>query len=128
MTQFLLVCMGGALGSGLRFLVSKAIQSLLGLSFPYGTLTVNVLGSFFMSLIISYLLSVSTFSDSLRIFLTVGVLGGFTTYSSFNQEIFYYFQREEWKLFFLYSLSTFFLCLLAAALAAFLIKSFITAQ
>ena len=124
MTQFLLVCIGGAFGSGLRFLVSKAMQSFLGLSFPYGTLTVNVLGSFFMSLIISYILSVATFSDSLRIFLTVGVLGGFTTYSSFNQEIFYYFQREEWKPFFIYSLSTFFLCLLAALLAAFLVKNF----
>jgi CrcB protein len=74
MTRFLLVCLGGAIGSGARYLVA-----LSGLSQP--TLIVNVAGSFLIAVVMGV-----TAESELRFFLVTGILGGFTTYSAFNQE------------------------------------------
>lgn len=83
--RFLLVCLGGALGTGLRYLVSLAAVRLLGPEFPFGTLLVNLVGSFAIGFVQH--LGVAAFvPDSARIFLVVGVLGGFTTYSAFSYE------------------------------------------
>jgi CrcB protein len=78
MTRFLLVCLGGAIGSGARYLVALAT---VGVAFPIGTLLVNVAGSFAIALVMELLAP-----SDLRYFLATGVLGGFTTYSAFNQE------------------------------------------
>jgi len=86
MERFLWVCLGSALGGGARYLVSMATLRLLGPSFPFGTLVVNVTGSFFISFLMQAGLGASPASTTLRVFLTVGVLGGFTTYSTFNHE------------------------------------------
>jgi CrcB protein len=80
-TRFLLVCLGGALGSGSRYLVALAAASLPGASFPWGTLAVNVTGSLLIGAAMEGLAP-----SGLRLFFVTGVLGGFTTYSSFNQE------------------------------------------
>ncbi|HNN93265.1 MAG TPA: fluoride efflux transporter CrcB [Pseudomonadota bacterium] len=90
--RLLLVCLGGALGSGLRYLFGLLSARLLGLTFPFGTLGVNLLGSFLISLIIGLSLSVGVggsapISPTLRLFLTTGVMGGLTTYSAFNHEV-----------------------------------------
>ncbi len=88
--RLLLVCLGGALGSGLRYLFGLLAARLLGLTFPFGTLGVNLLGSFLISLIIGLSLSVggsAPISPTLRLFLTTGVMGGLTTYSAFNHEV-----------------------------------------
>ena len=88
--RLLLVCLGGALGSGLRYLFGLLAARLLGLTFPFGTLGVNLLGSFLISLIIGLLLSAggsAPISPTLRLFLTTGVMGGLTTYSAFNHEV-----------------------------------------
>jgi fluoride exporter len=86
MRQLLLVGIGGFIGSVARFWVSKLNLHLHFLSIPIGTLTVNVLGS----LIIGFLAGISAKSEilspSLRLFLMVGVCGGFTTFSSFTNE------------------------------------------
>lgn len=81
MTRFLLVCLGGAAGSGARYLVSLAAMAALGIGYPYGTLFVNVLGSLLIGVAME-----SLPPSELRLFLTTGILGGFTTYSSFNHE------------------------------------------
>jgi CrcB protein len=81
MTRFLLVCLGGACGSGARYLVSLGAMALFGLRFPFGTIIVNIAGSFLIGLAMQ-----SLPPSELRLFLTTGVLGGFTTYSSFNYE------------------------------------------
>jgi CrcB protein len=81
MTRFLLVCLGGACGSGARYLVSLGAVAVFGLRFPFGTLIVNVAGSFLIGFVMQMLPPGDT-----RLFLTAGVLGGFTTYSSFNYE------------------------------------------
>lgn len=88
--RLLLVCLGGALGSGLRYLFGLLAARLLGLTFPFGTLGVNLLGSFLISLIIGLSLSAggsAPISPTLRLFLTTGVMGGLTTYSAFNHEV-----------------------------------------
>jgi len=74
MTRFLLVCLGGAIGSGARYLVA-----LSAVTWP--TLVVNVIGSFLIAVVMGL-----TGESDLRYFLVTGVLGGFTTYSAFNQE------------------------------------------
>jgi CrcB protein len=82
--RLLLVCAGGALGSGARYLVSTWAARALGSDFPRGTLIVNATGSFALAVI--FALPGSRVSPELRLFLGAGVLGGYTTYSSFNTE------------------------------------------
>jgi fluoride exporter len=84
--RFLLVCLGGALGSGARYLVSTWAARALGPDFPRGTLIVNVTGSFLLAAIMTASLSTDAVPPELRLFLGAGILGGFTTYSSFNYE------------------------------------------
>lgn len=86
MSHFLLVCLGGAIGSGMRFLAATGAVMLLGADFPRGTLFVNLLGSFLLALIMGASTSSTVMSLELRLFLGAGVMGGFTTYSSFNYE------------------------------------------
>jgi CrcB protein len=86
----LAVAAGGGLGSWLRFVVGRLYLGWLGpiraSAFPWGTLTVNVLGSLIMGLLVGWLARYGNASESLRLFLAVGVLGGFTTFSSFSME------------------------------------------
>ena len=86
MLRVLLVCLGGALGSGLRYLVALAALRWLGPDFPYGTLAVNLVGAFAIGLVQEVAAETLVIPEELRLFLTVGVLGGLTTYSSFTFE------------------------------------------
>jgi len=86
MERFLWVCAAGALGSGARFLVSMGIErAVRGASFPYGTLLVNVVGSFLICAIMPLAVA-GIVSPTQRLALTTGFLGGFTTYSAFAYE------------------------------------------
>jgi len=84
--RVLLVAAGGALGSVARYGVGALTAQLLGPAFPWGTLVVNLMGSFLIALIMHLALTGTSISLELRIFLTTGCMGGFTTYSSFNHE------------------------------------------
>jgi fluoride exporter len=84
--RFLLVCLGGALGSGARYLVSTWAARAWGPDFPRGTLVVNVTGSFLLGAIQAAALATEAISPELRLFLGAGIMGGYTTYSSFNYE------------------------------------------
>jgi fluoride exporter len=85
--QILLIAIGGAVGSVFRYLLSSAVHLLLGRDFPYGTLAVNVLGSFVMGLLFVLLLEhFVEWSSHLRALLLIGLLGGFTTFSTFSIE------------------------------------------
>ena len=88
MTQVLAIGIGGAIGSLLRFWMSTWVHSFAGRGFPYGTLTVNVLGCLVMGVL--FVLFTERFSDNavLRAGMLIGVLGGFTTFSSFSIETF----------------------------------------
>jgi len=81
-----LVAIGGATGSVCRYLVSIAFFERFGPTFPWGTLTVNVTGSFLIGIILQSALLRADFSPYLRLFLTTGFLGGFTTFSTFAYE------------------------------------------
>lgn len=90
MNQLIAVTLGGACGSALRFLVSSGIYQWLGRGFPYGTLAVNVIGSFLIGLLAEALiLQRIAFSLEYRAAILVGVMGGFTTFSSFSLETIY---------------------------------------
>jgi CrcB protein len=85
MERFLLICLAGAAGTGARYLVSVWAAQRLGATFPYGTLIVNLIGCFVIAAVMRTALTLS-WSSTLRMTVTVGFLGGFTTYSSFNYE------------------------------------------
>ena len=86
MTRVILVALGGAIGSVARYGVGAVAAQLLGAAFPWGTLLVNLSGSFLISLVMHVALAGTAISLELRIFLTTGIMGGYTTYSSFNYE------------------------------------------
>jgi fluoride exporter len=85
MVRFVMVCLGGALGTGARYLVATA-AARLGSTFPIGTAIVNLAGSFLVSFVMVLALEKGSLAEGTRLFVTTGVLGGFTTYSSFNHE------------------------------------------
>ena len=86
MTQMMAIAAGGAIGALLRYWTSLAVHSRLGSGFPYGTLMVNVLGSLLMGFLYIWLIERIAAGATLRAFLLLGVLGAFTTFSTFSME------------------------------------------
>lgn len=97
MSQLLAIAIGGAIGATLRFIVSTNVHRLLGRDFPYGTLTVNVLGSLLMGFLFIMLVERQISSIELRSGLLFGVLGAFTTFSSFSFETLALLESGDWS-------------------------------
>lgn len=93
LVSVLLVAIGGALGSVCRYLVGIGAGRLLGPDFPFGTMIVNIVGSFAMGLFIELLALKFNGSEEVRLFVAVGILGGFTTLSSFSLDSIVLFER-----------------------------------
>lgn len=87
MTNLLLVAAGGAIGASLRHLSGMIVLRVMGAGFPWGTLFVNVLGSFIMGLFIAWMIGKSGVSNEMRLFIATGILGGFTTFSAFSLDV-----------------------------------------
>ena len=87
------VALGGALGALARYLVVGRFEYWLGAGFPYGTLTVNVVGAFLLGALIEIMALRWQVSLEMRAFMTVGVLGAFTTFSTFSLEVVLLFER-----------------------------------
>ena len=87
MKLILAVALGGAIGAVARYQSIGVLTRWLGLGFPYGTLFVNVLGSFAMGLFVEFLVAKLNSSPEIRVFFAVGVLGAFTTFSSFALDV-----------------------------------------
>ena len=85
MERFLWICLAGAAGTGTRYLIALWAAQRFGSSFPYGTLIVNLLGCFGVAAVMHMALTLS-WSPTLRSAVTIGFIGGLTTYSSFNYE------------------------------------------
>lgn len=85
MKEVLLVCIGSFFGGGARFLVTKAIQSCVTISFPWGTMVVNVVGCFLIGLLSGWALH-EQLSPTAKLVLVTGFCGGFTTFSTFMNE------------------------------------------
>jgi CrcB protein len=98
MARFFWVCVGGAVGTGARYVLSGWVLSRLGGSFPYGTLAVNVTGSFLLGALMHVSLASGLVSPALRAVLGIGLMGGFTTYSTFNYETLEYLREGAWLL------------------------------
>ena len=96
MTRLLWVCLGSAFGGGARYLLGGWIQRSLGSTFPFGTLAVNVIGSFLLGILMQVGVTRNLFSPTLRLALTTGVMGGFTTYSTFNYETVQSLEEGAW--------------------------------
>jgi CrcB protein len=85
MARLFWICVAGALGSGTRYLVALWAAERLGSAFPYGTLIVNLVGCFFIAVFMQAGITLG-WSPTLRAALTIGFVGGLTTYSSFNYD------------------------------------------
>jgi CrcB protein len=114
--RLILICLGGAVGTGARYVLGGLVVRWLGADFPYGTLLINVLGSFLIGLIQQVGLSTLLIPDTLRLVLTIGVMGGFTTYSSFSYETLKLAETGSWVGASLYVGLTTALCLVCCAL------------
>jgi CrcB protein len=108
--KLLWVVAGGGLGSGARYLVGLASLRWLGATLPWGTLAVNTVGSMLLGAILA-----QAGSENVRLFLGTGVMGGFTTYSTFNAETLAMMQAGNYGAAATYAGTTFALCLLAGA-------------
>ncbi|MEZ5540640.1 MAG: fluoride efflux transporter CrcB [Pseudomonadota bacterium] len=86
MNQLLAIAAGGALGALLRYWTSVSVHGRFGTAFPWGTLTVNVLGSLLMGFLYIWLIERTAAAPALRAFLMIGLLGAFTTFSTFSIE------------------------------------------
>ncbi|MEX4007753.1 fluoride efflux transporter CrcB [Neoaquamicrobium sediminum] len=93
MYHLVLVAAGGAVGAGLRHLVNLATLRLFGSGFPWGTLTVNVVGSLAMGLFMAWLLRRTGSSAELRLLVATGLFGGFTTFSAFSLDFAVLYER-----------------------------------
>lgn len=96
MVRFLWICLGGAAGTGMRYLVSGWVLNALGSGLPYGTFAVNLIGSFLLGALMHVGLSTEWMSPNLRMAVTTGAMGGFTTYSTFSYETMRLLQEGSW--------------------------------
>ncbi|MGO6986388.1 fluoride efflux transporter CrcB [Rhizobium leguminosarum] len=93
---YLVVFFGAGIGGAARHAVNSGAVRLFGYGFPFGTLTVNVLGSVAMGLLTEFFVVRSGLPQELRLFLTTGVLGGFTTFSTFSLDAVSLWERGQW--------------------------------
>lgn len=96
------VAAGGAVGSAARYLSMVLVGQMVGAAFPWGTLFVNIVGSAVMGVLAELGALVWQPSPDLRVFLTVGVLGGFTTFSTFSLDVAVLVERHSWAVAALY--------------------------
>jgi CrcB protein len=127
MKQILLVGLGGAMGSLGRYFAGIAITSLLGPAFPFNTLLINVAGSFVMGLVVAVLAKFDplvTYATDVRLFVAVGLLGGFTTFSSFSADVAALWERGTYAQTSLYVTASVALSIAGVFLGLFLVRRF----
>jgi CrcB protein len=92
---YLIVFLGGGFGAAIRHGVNLAAARALGTAFPYGTMLINITGSFIMGLVVAYFAFKGDASQHWRLFLTTGILGGYTTFSAFSLDVALLYERGE---------------------------------
>lgn len=116
---------GGAIGSLGRHLVSSLCVRHFGTVFPYGTLFVNIIGSFLIGAIVSYFVKTLPHSIELRAFVVTGFLGGFTTFSAFSLDVINLAERGDIFSSVLYVVLSVGVSIIAVLLGVYLIKSYV---
>ena len=122
MVRFVCICLGGAAGTGARYLISVGMLAWLGPAFPYGTLTVNVVGSFLLGLFATFGKTSTVLTQTQLLTITTGFMGGFTTYSTFSNDTYGFVASEAWGMAALNVVITVFVCLAATAAGAFVAR------
>jgi len=124
MSGFLIVFIGAGIGGAIRHGVNLLAARLVGMSFPYGTLSINIVGSMAMGLCAAYFaFRGADASQPWRLFLTTGILGGFTTFSAFSLDVAVLWERGDMVGALLYVLGSVILSILALFLAMWLARS-----
>ena len=93
--QFVIVFIGGGLGAALRHSVNLLSLRLVGTAWPFGTLFINVTGSILMGIVVEVFAQKLSLSPTMRIFIATGILGGYTTFSTFSLEAVLLFERGQ---------------------------------
>ncbi|WP_394132703.1 fluoride efflux transporter CrcB [Shewanella maritima] len=122
MTNVLFVALGGSIGAVMRYLMSIFMIQVFGTSFPFGTLLVNIVGSFFMGMVYA-LGQMSHLSPEMKSLVGVGLLGALTTFSTFSNETLLLIQEGEWLKSFMNVLLNVCLCLFMVYLGQQLVFS-----
>lgn len=122
MNGYVIVFLGAGLGGALRHGVNVGVARLLGMAFPFGTLTVNMVGSLLMGLIAGWFAFKGDASQSWRLFLTTGILGGFTTFSAFSLDTALLWERGATTAALGYVTSSVLLSILALFLGLWLVR------
>ena len=123
MTMFLYAALGGAIGAAARYGVNITTPKLVGHGVPWGTMIVNVAGSFIMGLLIAVMAIAWSTSQEMRVFLTTGILGGFTTFSAFSLDFATLYERKDYALAFGYAGGSVVLSLLAVFAGLYLART-----
>jgi len=110
--QLASVAIGGAAGAVMRWLVASGVQKMAGGAFPWGTFAVNALGSFLLGFLFVWLIERSTASELVRLAVTVGFLGAFTTFSTYSLESVRLLQEGAFSLAFVNIIGQVMICLL----------------
>lgn len=120
--SILIVGFGGFIGTVARFLTARYFQENIASVFPWSTFTVNIIGSLLIGIFFGISEKGDFMSPDVRLFLTVGICGGFTTFSSFTNDALLLLKQDEWLRFAFYTSMSFFLGLLAVYIGRFIIK------
>jgi CrcB protein len=123
MNMIVAIALGGGLGAVGRYAVGAGALAMFGPGFPMGTLIANVIGGFLMGVIVEAGALKFSYSPELRAFLTVGLLGGFTTFSAFSLESALMMERGEWGLAFIYIVGSAVLAIAALFAGLWLVRS-----
>jgi CrcB protein len=118
----MIVGLGGFIGTVARFLISRYFQINLTSVFPWSTFLVNIVGCLLIGLIYGISEKSDVLSPEIRLFLTVGICGGFTTFSTFSNDSFMLIREQEWIRFALYTSLSIFIGLMAVYVGRFIIK------
>jgi CrcB protein len=120
--SIMIVGLGGFIGTVARFLISRYFQVNITSVFPWSTFIVNIVGCLLIGIIYGISEKGDFLSPEIRLFLTVGICGGFTTFSTFSNDSFMLIREQEWFRFALYTSLSIFIGLMAVYVGRFIIK------
>ena len=124
MVKVFLVGIGGFIGASSRYLITIVMSRFIGSTFPYGTLLCNIIGAFLIGIFMAISSTYNWMSDEVTLFLTTGILGGLTTFSTFSYETISLFETGEYVMASVNIFGSVILCLGFAAIGKWMVSLF----